>query len=277
MNNTFKISRLGLLIKKQWIENRRTYFITTAILFGFIVLIYLFNIFIDSYTKNLISIDSYQFLRFSSLSFRIPTLVLSGIFYLCLLAGHYFSNLGKASTAIQELTLPVSTIERLVCSFLLTTVLTLLTFVSVFLIVDTSAVSILKEVYKDIDIDLLISDQNRYSYGIVYGFKSILQSLGVIQLIVLPLFALFLSSVFTLGSIYFSRLSFIKTSFVVILFLGIAALSVVTTERTINNGLIAVQYPRQNETLISLNPIILILIIGSIWAAIYFRLKEKEA
>lgn len=282
MNNTFKMTRLGFLLRKQGIEYRKIYFATTVILFGLIALIYAFSILTDSYSRMQIPHDNYELLRFSSLTFREPVLIISGMFYLCFLSGHYFSNLDKASTAIQELTLPVSTTERLVCSFLLSTVLTTLTFVVVLLVVDTSAVSILRESYKGIDIESIqkqVRSTNYYGYENRAGFKFILQALDVKLLTVFPLFALFISSVFTLGSIYFSRLSFMKTSFVVVLFLGGVTLITTFLSKTIRKGYFHVQDTNQDYApvlSILFNAVIVILLVGSVWAAIYFRLKEKE-
>jgi len=226
----------------------------------------------DNYPRTQIPIDAYAFLSYSSLKFRDPLLIISGVFYLSLLSGHYFSNLGKASTAIQELTLPISTAEKLVCSFLLSTVLTMLTFVIVFLIVDTSIISILREIYRDVNVDLPVQSQH-YGFENRAGFKFFHQTFGSKELTVFSLFALYLSGVFTLGSVYFSRLSFIKTSFAVLLFVGILALSVSSAQRIMTQGRIQTG---GMEGVMDFFLVVIIAIIGSLWVAIYFRLKEKE-
>ena len=279
MNNTFKISRLQLLLRKQWIENKKIYFATSAILFGLLALLYAFNILTHSFVtrQNLEGTNEYNYFlsSFSSLTFRDTILAISGMFYLCLLSGHYFSNLGKASTAIQELSLPVSKTEKLVCSFLLSVVLTILTFIISFLIVDIVAVSILKDVYKEINFDEIAFNQG-FGFDRPYGFKFFLQTLDMKSITIMSLIGLLLSSVFILGSVYFPRFSFIKTSFLVVLFAGVIALSVTSLDRLIKEGKVSIGNVSNDNMIKVFVAVFILSIVVSIWSAIYFRLKEKE-
>src|SRR5690606_21890674 len=109
MNNTFSTRRFALLLRKQWIENRKVSLASSAILFGCISLFYLFSIVGDHFfqkgSHHITGMDAYAYFRFSSLRFRESILALSGVGYITLLSGHYYTRLSKPATGIQELTL----------------------------------------------------------------------------------------------------------------------------------------------------------------------------
>lgn len=281
MNNTFNASRFGLLLRRQWIENRKVFLASTAILFGSICLFYIFNILSDSFVQknshHVTGIDAYLYFRFSSLRFREAVLVLSGILYVCLLSGHYFTSLSKPATAIQELTIPVSATEKLLSALLSCSVLSMLTFAAVFSVADAAFVTTIKAIYSDVTFENEAVKLSQANYGYEHtGFKYIYETLDRGTLTTLPVSGFLLSTVFTLGSVYFRRFSFIKTSSIVIAFIG----SLVSAQQLLNNlirkGQVRVSEFTTTRDSELLALFILAAIAGALWAATYFRLKEKE-
>lgn len=56
MNNTFDFNRFSLLVKRQWIENKKLFLMAIVILLGLIIMIYGFNLNIrDGVLVNVVS------------------------------------------------------------------------------------------------------------------------------------------------------------------------------------------------------------------------------
>ncbi|MFC7526472.1 hypothetical protein ACFQRK_21110 [Parapedobacter sp. GCM10030251] len=281
MNNTFSTRRFGLLLRKQWIENWKVYLASSAILFGCISLFYILNIVSDNFfqrdSHHITGMDAYTYFRFSSLRFREGILALSGIGYITLLSGHYYSRLSKPATGIQELTLPVSVTEKLLGGLVFGSLLTIFTFIAVCLVTDTAFVAALRVIYSDVTFDNKAVELSQVNYGDGQaGFKYYYQVLDVKSRTILLLFAFLLSSVFTLGSIYFRRFPFIKTGFFVV-----ALISSLTATQEFLNKMLLKDRVEINHFAANGYPevffiMFLITLIGSLWAATYFRLKEKE-
>src|SRR5690606_1399689 len=136
MNNTFSISRFALLLRRQWIENRKVYLAGTMILFGSICFCYILHIINGGVTPSDLvnggTEDVEKFYYFSKFDFRQLVFVLAGTCYLSLFSGLFFSNLGKPAKAIQELTLPVSKAEKLSVALLFSSLFTIISFAVVF-------------------------------------------------------------------------------------------------------------------------------------------------
>lgn len=283
MASTFSSTRFSLLIRKEWIENRKILITGTAILFGAVALSYTFVILTSDYIRfghtTITNGDAtVQFIRFSSLNFRESVLSYSGLFYIALLSGHYFLALGRPTTAIQELTLPVSTTERTIAAFLLSGFLTLLSFTVVFLLVDALYVTGIRTIYRDVILQMS-EIQTTYQYeGSVYrfeGFPYLLQAWDRSQYITPLCIGSILSSVFTLGSVYFSRLPFVKTALAVIVFVGGLLIASTVMEQALKGGRMTVG---SNGSVLSdmLGFLLTAVTIITAWLATYFRLKEKE-
>lgn len=278
MTNTSSFARLRLLIRKQWIENRKIFVVSTVILFGAVALYYLLAIlgsnFIRSEETTITLHNAHSFFSFSSLNFRLQVLLFSSLFYLTLLSGHYFLALGKPSTAIQELTLPVSATERTVVAFLLSTLVIILTFVLTFLLVDALFVITLKAIYRDF---IRQADEIQPMFQFtdsLHGFPYILQALDRPLFIPIPIIAFILSSVFTLGSVCFTRYSYVRTAFATMGILVLLAIFYVGIKNVLFAG--DVQVSDNDGKLDSLFIGSTVVGIVAIWFATYFRLKEKE-
>jgi hypothetical protein len=221
--------------------------------------------------------DAYAYFRFSSLRFRESILALSGIGYITLLSGHYYTRLSKPATGIQELTLPVSATEKLLGGLIFGSLLTIFTFVAVFLVTDTVFVTALRAIYSDVTFQSkqIELSQVHYGYGEA-GFKYYYQVLDSKSRGILPVIGFLLTSVFTLGSIYFGRFPFIKMGVIVV---GMVA-SLVSIRGLLDKMLLNGQVKVNDLALGRLSELIAILLlfilIAVLWAATYFRLKEKE-
>ncbi|MGV3762753.1 hypothetical protein [Parapedobacter sp.] len=281
MNNTFSTRRFGLLFRKQWIENRKIFLASSVILFGCISLFYLFNIVGDQFfqrdSHHVTGLNAYTYFRFSSLRFRESILGLSGLGYIALLSGHYYARLSKPATAIQELTLPVSATEKLLVGLVSGSLLTILTFAMVFLVTDTAFVTVLRTIYSDVTFENKTVELSQANYGYEHaGFKYYYQVLDSKSRAILPVIGFLLSSIFTVGSIYFRRFPFIKTGVVLV---GIVTSLIATSElldKMLRKGQVKVNgfAPNGFEEVTAV--LFLITLIGAFWAAAYFRLKEKE-
>lgn len=281
MNNTFSSRRFGLLLRKQWIENRKIFLASSAILFGCIFLFYLFNIISDPFfqreSHHITGMDAYAYFRFSSLPFRESILALSGIGYITLLSGHYYTRLSKPATGIQELTLPVSTTEKLLGGLVCGSLLTIFTFATVFLVTDTAFVTALRIIYSDVTFENKAVELSHVNYGYDNaGFKYYYQVLHSKSRVILPIIGFLLSSVFTMGSIYFRRFPFIKTGVIVVVIMASLISTHELLDKMLRKGQVRISDFATNGLAEVTAALFLITFIGALWAATYFRLKEKE-
>jgi len=281
MNNTFSATRFGLLLRKQWIENRKIFLASSAVLFGCISLFYLFNIIGDHFfqrdSHHVTGMDAYVYFRFSSLPFRESILTLSSIGYITLLSGHYYTRLSKPATGIQELTIPVSATEKLLGGLIYGSLLTIFTFATVFLVTDVAFVTALRTIYSDVTFENKAVELSQVNYGYDdAGFKYYYHVLDSKSKAILPIIGLLLSSIFTMGSVYFRRLPFIKTGVIVVFIVS----SLIATHELLDKMLRQGQVKVNDFATTGLAEVTFILflitLIGSLWAATYFRLKEKE-
>lgn len=283
MTNTFSSARFSLLIRKQWIENGKIFITSTAILFGVVALSYIFALAYFDYirfgdTSVTEPFAVFQFIQFSSLGFRQTILSYCGLFYIALLSGHYFLALGRQTTAIQELTLPVSTTERTVVALLLSSILTLLSFTVVFLLLDALFVTGIRAIYRDAILQMGETQATYQSNGRVYrfeGFPYLLQAWDRSQYMTPLCIGFALSSMFTLGSVYFSRLPFVKTALAVVVFVGGLLIASTVIEQALKGGRMTVG-SNGGDLSAMLGFLLTAVTIITAWLATYFRLKEKE-
>lgn len=263
------MERFSILFRRQWFENQKTFWFATLVLLGIIALLYAYNIFSSSYLR-FDAHDPSAFARFSSLSFRTSIVIIVVMFYLCIFSGQYFSAFGKPITAIQEITLPVSAFERTVCAVILSTLMLLATSVLVCLVVDTVFVSGLRMFFEE---ELTTFHSSAYvSYDNTAPFLYITQALPI-KIWQMLLVGLMLSSCFTLGSIYFTRLAFLKTSMYLLLLFGLGTVMEIISKRIIWADRIRVSSSNFDEHIL-FGIVAMITIVC--WIGIYHRLKEKE-
>jgi hypothetical protein len=271
MNNTFDISRFGLLLKRQWLEFGKIYLITLGVAFGVIATFYLYSLW------PLLAYDSDHFI---SVNFREPLFVIFGFLFITVTASNYFAQLGQKSKTIIELLLPASTFEKFLAGVFFTAVLSILGYIIVFYLTDLVFMSKLRAVFHDINSD------RYYNYGegeqqvVVDRYDYIFGALK--REMFLPFYAapLFVTSIFLLGSIYFNKYHYIKTAIAVMIFSGIATYLIgktgellMSNRRPIEMNRFIIGKDTSAESIILLIVLALTLVF---WAITYVRLKEKE-
>ncbi|GAA4786944.1 hypothetical protein GCM10023231_13830 [Olivibacter ginsenosidimutans] len=219
------------------------------------------------------NVDRYNFISYSQLSFRSLLFAFSGLLYVSFFAGNYFSSYGKSNTAIQGLTLPVSTTEKLVGSLLTTVLLITVTFVIIYIAVDALFVLALKSIYHQIIMEQL----KLYHETDKSGFPYIFQFLGAKEFAVLAMASLLLSSTFLLGSIYFNKFSYVKTAFIlVVFFLLLTTIPTFISNIWYKDFVLVTDYSQKGQPEEFYFTFFMILVITSLWIATYYRLREKE-
>src|SRR6185312_12844698 len=210
----------------------------------------------------------------------------------CLYSSTIFSGFDNKAHGIAWLGVPASSLEKLLCGLLFSTILVFVGFTVVFYLVDTPLVKIGNEV---------IERQHRMWPGgypvypnqvwcLVHGLPGKNPDSDFHVLLVLYFI---LESMFALGSVYFERYAFIKTIIAFLLFMLVFLVldkqvlahivphdwkPFTLTNDWITNG----ETLRVKEVRVSpwiTGPLALLLLVGIppvFWIATYFRIKEKQ-
>jgi len=129
MNHTFELSRMYFLIRKYIYENRKAYPLLFLAIGGFFIL--WLGVYLLFTNPNLFN-ERFQ------VGYYFTGLFLSG----CLYGGILFSELGSKPKAINYLMIPVSSLEKFICTFFFGVLIFFIGYSVVFYIVDATAVSI---------------------------------------------------------------------------------------------------------------------------------------
>lgn len=257
MQTSFSFTRLGLLIKKQWAEHSRFYALATAALFGLMAIAF----YIWSLTGDTDIAHTYIFLAVG--------LFAGGSIF----ASTMFSDLSQRTTGIYWLSVPATHAEKLVCAILYSQVFFNAVLTVIFFAVRSVTLSALHLGHHMYFRDSLALDE----------FSRMVTDLGIIYFSV--------QTLFLLGSVYFERLSFIKTVVssigVVLVFLLLMKYVVTPILPSLYSGGVHLagpsvladsggyySLPDWAET--GLKYIFQYIWVPVFWAAAYFRLKEKE-
>lgn len=276
MNNLIN-RRIWFLIQKQWQESLKAYLGGIGILLGILFIIYGVCLMTDRgahIDQENFKVDKFAFARFSSLSFRAPAFMFSALVYLSFVAGNYFARYNQANTSIQELTLPASAMEKMVVALLGGVLLSAVTFIGSFLLVDGLFVSALQYIYSDID---LMHIKSKYADWNNVGFPYFLQSMSGKELLIFVASGFFLPSVFLLGSIYFRRMSYLKTALATTMIFSFIISFPSAIEGLFYKNMVRItDYTTKGTDVPAIYFIIIIIALLCLWIATYFRLKEKE-
>lgn len=219
MDNSFSLYRVGLLIKRQWASFGKIFLIALGAVTLVILGVYLFNL----PTKE--TIGAFRVYKNNLIMLRFPLFVFSivGILFTTLTSSWYFSKWGKKANAIEELLLPASSLEKYVCSILLTSIVCIVSFSIVFWLIDSGYRMYLNEFFKTLKGKVALNENNDGSV-----FYKDLRAVSFVDFIgyryILTIFmGLFcIQSAFLLGSIFFKRFQYIKTLIIslAVIFLG---------------------------------------------------------
>lgn len=279
MNQIFDLSRWWKLVTLHWVQNRKRYLLAIPAIAGLLLAWYIFLFVIDRYSP----IDP-----FSQYTSYYCGLYFAG----CLYASMVFSELGNQPQGIGYLSLPASHFEKLLCALLFSVVLFFTVFTIVFYLIDIPMVQFSNRlieqehrVYQDTGIP--IGPVTVYN---VFTGEGGPPTDRIYHALLLAYFAI--QSAFILGSVYFTRYSFIKTT-VAVLFIVFGYL--LFEMKILNSTLPAgwnielfmgwrQDYGRGNVYYVNL-PSWAATIVGFVfrfclpfifWLITYFRLKEKE-
>lgn len=182
--------RLGLLLRKHWIENYRIYLMGMGIIAGFTILIFL----LVFYTEDGRIEEVFQMGYYSAGLFLCGTIFTSYI----------FNDFSQKPKGILFLTLPGSSLEKFLSLWLYATI----GFVIVYSLIFYAVAIPFVKVSQSYNADELVRHSKFYNSRIqVLNF---FQSEKEFYYLFFPYF--FIQAVFLLGSVWFERFSFIKTA-----------------------------------------------------------------
>ena len=255
MNNTFSIQRFGLLLKRQWLEFGKIYLISLVVVLGVILAFYGFSL--SPVLREETAFDERM------LHFREPLFLIFGFMFISVIASNYFAHLGQKPKTIIDLLIPASTFEKFLTGIFFTAVLSILSYVLLFYLIDLAFIAKIRSLYKnDGAISYFFEKNTENQFEAIYWTP------------------FFITSVFLLGSIYFEKFHYIKTAICVMIFSGIWAAIIVKSAKVLFEGRIPIYqtpYIRQAKDGMELWVTLLIAALTLIfWALTYVRIKEKE-
>lgn len=258
MNNTFNLSRLWLLIKKQWFDNAKLYTLSLLAMIGLLIIVFIF--WISAHTRHSTFAEEETYIIFFIFLFAMGSVFASST----------FNALSDKAKATYWLTVPATHLEKLVCGIFYTVIVFAIVYVLSFLVVQQATFFFLK-----------LDPGNRVEpmKGLWFGAK------------VLAVIFVAIQSLFVLGSVYFEKFAFIKTLLAGLLIVFLFMLTILffhhnfLPHNTGMRGLTTVSVYGDHQTKVyRLAPWIedvFTPLFKYIWApvlliAAYFRLKEKE-
>ena len=294
MNQTFNTGRWWLLVGKHWSENKKKYTLSLIAIAGLLLLWFVVLLFSDGFRGLNLSMQS------STYYFG---LFLGG----CLYASILFADLGSKTRGLNYLVVPASHLEKLLCSLFYGVIVFFVCYTTLFYLADV----------------LMIKTANTFEYsywlkhhnpGTIFEPQKVYNvfyqpdhSRDPEVLIYILLSYFVVQSVFILGSVYFSRFSFIKTVIaslligLMIVFLVIKVIAPILPPGNYYHGLTSYQVYTVKESssipgatmiysdaatdkLVSIpewiGDAVLFLLKFAFaplfWLATYYRLKEKE-
>lgn len=275
MNQTFSFQRFSLLVGKNWAENNKRYLLSILAYISLLSVWFIFVILTDNsdpLAKNLQEVTFFF------------SLFLVGPFF----ASQFFSDLGSKTKGTNYLMAPASILEKLLCGLLYAIVLFFIVFTLAFYLVDLFVVFMANAFHPSYN---RVATQNGIEIKAhlinVFNVRDLPQN-NNLSYYFLVIF-LTLQSVALLGSVYFSKYSYIKTVIsltVIIIMTYLMLFKLQTSLLPIGNFSITEYkiYDNDQVKIISLplwaqHAIEYLASYGFafiFWVTTYFRLKEKE-
>lgn len=274
MNQVFSLNRWLLLVAKHWSENRKKYLLALVAMAG---LLLLWNAFV-------ILVERAQPLGV----FEQGATYYVGLFLIgCYFGSTLFSDLSGGPKAIHFLSVPASALEKLLTALLFGVLLFFMCYTLIFYVVDIPMIKIANGIAADIWKE---SGQAFTPREIVNVFH-LTESDGIDPYKVMLLIFFPVQSAFILGSVYFSKYSFIKTAisllivFLATLFLVANVLHEIMPRGTYMDNMLSFRAMQDGEWRAVALPAWITWIILTLfkyaftpimWVTTWFRLKEKE-
>jgi hypothetical protein len=263
MSSTFSISRLGKLIVKQLFENSRLYIFSVLALFGLLSLVFAF--WISATGPHFYEVGAYIIFLFG--------LFITGSVF----ASMSFNMLGSKDKGIYWLGIPATHLEKLICTIFYSTIVFTLVYCLCFYIIKTISISFLTEYIKN-NPGMSYEPLTDFEHGFGAAIKYFIYAYFAVQ------------SLYLLGSVYFSRYSFVITTVVGALLIFAFGYYINRIQNNLHGVfdmtslIIRDSGIKDSYLLYSLSPTIsniLKYLVQFAWAPLFwivswFRLKEKE-
>lgn len=203
MNQTFSFSRWWLLTGKHWSENRKKYTLSIIAIASLMILWYGFVIIISP--NNALQKDMQTSTYYA------------GLFIIgCIYASLLFAELADKPKGINYLVVPASHLEKLLCNLFFGVILFFVLYFIIFYVVTVPMLS-LSNVVREVHWKGIYPNQNFKPETIVNVFVAEGSRRGENPFYYLHLGYVAVQACFILGSVYFTRFSFIKTVISVLL------------------------------------------------------------
>jgi len=278
MNDFFSLKRFGLLFKRDIQENWKKYLIYILVLFGVLVLAFLwFTYSYNNYTSYRMD-DNQGAIRYYYRSLVSNSIILFFVFS-CLSAAMIMEPMNRKNKSITYLMQPSSSFEKYLSRWLILTIGYIFIFALVFFPADVVRVLIGRIIYPDLDIPFFMTMYN--NPGLNVGDTS--GNDGFITFIYLVGCYSFFQSFFVFGAVFWKKNSAVKT-FVSGLVIIAAYLFICSRviSFSFDDGLAG--FGNMIEMLNTINVQIIYGIIGVVflclaiinWILAFFRFKESE-
>jgi hypothetical protein len=265
MSSTFSFSRVGKLITKQFFENSRLYLFSLLAMVSLHALIFTF--WISNAGPNYNEETTY-------IIFLVGLFISGSIF-----ASMSFSVLGSREKGIYWLSIPATHLEKLICTIFYSTVVFTAIYCLSFYTVKSIGIAFL---------DNYVKNHPNTSYK---PLKDLDNEFG--QMLAIMIYAFYaVQALYLLGSVFFSRYSFIITTVAgaLIIFAFVFYLSTLEQEMLLDANWDLIELRRPNETekdsyfLYSVSPTVKDIFLNTVkymwapifWLATWFKLKEKQ-
>lgn len=250
INNTFNISRFGLVLRKDFQENKKLYALGALLIFGSLATMMIL-VGYDIYDRNT---NTWSEAEATGCMEMVRTGLFFGFLYLftITLASTLFSKLKFKTGRIEALTLPASDLEKFMSRWIVVTIVFPIMYVLLFYLADMLYVLVLKTVYP------YATTIEQLNIG-QFNFLSIDNNVAVVTIY------LCVQAVYVLGGVMMPKLSFVKTSCVLLV------LTIIYTN--FMTGVADVLKTGANITVVACSFAIYAVLL---WIIAYFRFKETE-
>jgi hypothetical protein len=273
----FSFDRWRLLVGRHWAENKRKYILSMVAITSLLLFWFGFIIMVDQ-------------------NYHLPDSMQHGTYFVCLFiigsfyASQFFNDLGSQPRGINFLLTPASTLEKLACSLFYAVLLFFLFFTLAFYLADVLMVALANALQRS-RTDAGETRPPSEVINLFFAKKHNADSVNISFYLVLAFFAV--QSFFLLGSVYFSKYSFIKTAIALfVLFMAGLFLESYVMDALLPNGYhagrlttyLTVHGDGSGAKVAALpewigntlNVVFSYAFPPLFWLATYYRLKEKE-
>lgn len=269
METTFNFNRFMLLVRRQWISLGKIYLMAWVVLAGLLLFSFMFFARSAEHASNVESIVAI-------LEFRSTLFVFLGLFYMTIISSSYFSQLGQKAGASFELLLPASRLEKFITALFYTVILSTVSYLLIFWIVDLGFVTYLKKMLISVIMTLEVESGPVIERQLLVYFYEVPFPKEAYNFIFLPYL---LGSIFLLGSIYFRNFQYIKTAISLFAYVILFAFCMYKASRWFMEGTISLEgdgFWQSKPTVFTVVCVSGIVLTALFWIVAYLRLKEKE-